>query len=467
MQTPNSLTTQQVQLSQFPDVVHKRRPGENQITVGDLHGNALKLMFILISEGIVTNMTSQQYQELVRIYSTPTEALNPNHLQGLNAIVSSLEFNKDCLLRLLGDEFSDRGSNDYFTLKILEKLKQEQVPFEIIVSNHGVEFLLAFEKVPQFQDYKSKVRPATSMHNLQALMKKGMVTSEEMVAFAEQSYRPSLKLISYSLSKYKDDSEITIYSHGKTGLDTIKDLTEQLGVKYEDKTAIELAQTIDGINQKFQEFVQLGEVGQLNIEGTAFHNTLWERDYRVIALPIAKNGVHYFFVHGHDKSGSPLSHVASLDNELGKESETINGLEKNPVLYSVGIPIEILIQLEQLKAKQVSLGKDSFLQATERAKELLNLYQDIDTQLKDLCRRRGTADAIMENCTALIEKAKPSLVTPRFWSPGIFSKPQYPTQSAQIIANLEQAIGELVYKEKHSLEPAKQEPDCSGSAAKP
>lgn len=83
----NRLHEERVDIYQLP-WVKKRELGENQITIGDLHGNAIKLMFTLVSEGIVTNMTSEDYQALVRIYLSPIQFDSPTLLLSFNKILS-------------------------------------------------------------------------------------------------------------------------------------------------------------------------------------------------------------------------------------------------------------------------------------------------------------------------------------------------------------------------------------------
>jgi hypothetical protein len=45
--------------------------------------------------------------------------------------------NKKRLIRLIGDELADRGANDYLTLLLLGKMKDLELKYEIIWSNHG------------------------------------------------------------------------------------------------------------------------------------------------------------------------------------------------------------------------------------------------------------------------------------------------------------------------------------------
>jgi hypothetical protein len=175
------LISKQVDIYQFPsvDLIDKG----TQITIGDLHGNAMKLMFMLVTHGIATNINKEDYENLVKIYSIQAENLTKEHLGDFNKILAKIEFNSDSTIRLIGDELADRGNNDYFTLKILEKLHDHKVPVEIIVSNHSIEFIEASEKQKDFRAPMLNNEHALSMKNLQTLVEKGIVEREEILKF--------------------------------------------------------------------------------------------------------------------------------------------------------------------------------------------------------------------------------------------------------------------------------------------
>lgn len=155
------------------------------VTLGDLHGNAVKLLHFLMRYGVVIWKASvadkaAAYQSFVDIYDRAAELLKFRNLminlQGdiqnsstKNEVYRS-EFDRlkvlsapkewmllirrfDVLMsqlavqdamtqvRLLGDELADRGSNDYFTLRLLGFLQEAHVQVSILSSNHGAQFL--------------------------------------------------------------------------------------------------------------------------------------------------------------------------------------------------------------------------------------------------------------------------------------------------------------------------------------
>ena len=327
---------------------------ENQITIGDLHGNAMKLMFLLVAHQIAT-ITEEDYLALVKIYKTPEEQLTAQYLEEFNEILGRITFNPGINITLIGDELADRGSNDYFTLKILQKLKREGVPVEIIFSNHSMDFIECYEIYQHFDakkrhlDYSvmleldaddkkvSKERKtwpglgeyqARSMQNLQLLVDNNFVSMEEIKTIIQDVYKPSLRAISYSLNE--DKTEITIFSHAGIGLTIIKDLAKKLAVEYKDTTVEDLAQTIEDINKRFLIHLinntihtlydpdKLDTAGEPYPDDVPFERIAWNRHYKDLDRPDDHSGYKVCFVHGHDSYDPKKAHIYNLDTALGR-----------------------------------------------------------------------------------------------------------------------------------------------------
>ncbi len=133
---------EQVDIYQRPimDEMHKADMNIG-ITIGDLHGNAIKLIFLLVKHGIVTNMSNEDYNRLVEIYKTDVDSLTKEDLDEFNQIVQGMDINNKAMIRLIGDELGDRGLGDHYTLMVLNKLHQAKTPLEILYSNHGGAFI--------------------------------------------------------------------------------------------------------------------------------------------------------------------------------------------------------------------------------------------------------------------------------------------------------------------------------------
>lgn len=310
-------------------------PPYDQITIGDLHGNAIKLLFMLIKHEIATNISKEAYKNLVEIYKTPVDKLEKNHLKVFVSTLNSMEFHSISKVRLLGD----RGSNDYFTLKILEKLTKCGIPFEIIMSNHSVEFIQAYEAKDKLKLEILWNKFVVSMLNMQSLIDKNLISEEEILTIVREVYKPALKTISYSL----DEKEIIIYSHAPIGLNNIKSLAEKFNINYDDTTAEKLAQTIDEINKKYQDYVQKNEgntlysnenmrkgfQGYVDLSSAPIEFIMWNRLYNHIDRPVNHYDYNLFFVHGHDSSEGPkenVSHIHNLNNELGQYVRNNEGI---------------------------------------------------------------------------------------------------------------------------------------------
>jgi hypothetical protein len=135
-------------LHQLPEVINYHY---THVSVGDLHGNALKLIYTLIEEGVLELSEEEQessahiYIKLRDIYNKPINELRVDDLAKFQDIINKAKVNKNKAVTLIGDELADRGNNDYFTLLVLQKLKEEQVNIEIMLSNHSVEFIRDYE----------------------------------------------------------------------------------------------------------------------------------------------------------------------------------------------------------------------------------------------------------------------------------------------------------------------------------
>ncbi len=429
-----------------------------QITIGDLHGNAMKLMFMLVKQGIVSNMTEESYARLVAIYLK--SPLIKQDIEDFNQIISGLQLKNKTALRLIGDELGDRGSNDYFTLKILKRLHDEQVPVEHIISNHCAEFVQACEDYPEKRHFHAPMMMfghAKSLENLNALVEQGLVSSTEVIELANTVVKPKLKAISYDLNA--DNSAITLFSHAGIGLNVIEGLAKLFHVPYQDATALDLAKTIDGINQRFQEHVKQKTVDQL-FPPDAMHDgygdgradlradpmvcAIWNRRYDLIDRPAVKHSYRIAYAHGHDGS-DPLQlqdNVYNLDmeNNLGKTPYSNKGeyrvlhhtkppkvearniseaavdsqrqrLLLGPTMMTRNAYVnDFQIQLIALCQKERALRRNGHLESADAAKTMTETITQSYEQ-----NFRTNVGRFQEECNAAIATARPQLETHRGW----------------------------------------------------
>lgn len=328
----NHLIDEYVSIAKKPmlDTAHPANK-HAQITIGDMHANALKFIYFLVRHGVITNMTDEQYETFVGIYMKNIDALTAADLEEFNLILDSLKFNTTATVRLIGDELCDRGANDYFILKLFQKLHQHKVPIETMLSNHGTEFLLAHETKNKFFPTIMEPRHTTSMTNLQILIARKLVTYEEITSIVNEAYKPYNKLLSYTLSR--DKKSISLYSHAPVDVGIVKTLAAKLNVPFSDKTPVSLGKTIHGINKAFAKHLADKTVHTLLSASVLFNGydvesidpekypvefIIWNRDLGILNRSSIHNGYAISYIHGHDNQISANTNVFVLDNFLGK-----------------------------------------------------------------------------------------------------------------------------------------------------
>lgn len=218
---------------------------QTTLTIGDLHGNALKLIYFLVREGVLSNISERDYRKLADVYRTHPNGLTGPDIDDFNRILNSATVTKVGLIRLIGDVLADRGMLDYWTLQVLMRLKTAGVPVENEISNHDVEFIKSYSP-SEVRSGELVSGQARSLDNLIPFLNRFPGRKAELDTAVEY-YKSTLKLLSYSLSS--DGTKITLYSHAPIGLSTIIGLAEVLEVEFKNETAKALGETIDRINQ--------------------------------------------------------------------------------------------------------------------------------------------------------------------------------------------------------------------------
>lgn len=143
-------------LHQYPAVFfdHKK---DAHVTVGDLHGNSILLLFRLIEHQVlklgVSDLDaaskyspSQIYNRYAAIINRFKEGLDAGLTKAMAQLFDTIKLNEDrpALFRLIGDTLCDRGPNDLTTLLLLYRLKTLGANIEIIFSNHDRYFIEAY-----------------------------------------------------------------------------------------------------------------------------------------------------------------------------------------------------------------------------------------------------------------------------------------------------------------------------------
>jgi len=249
----------------------------NQLTVGDMHGNSIKLLNYLVKMSY-WKLTKDQFNTLNDLYLKDIETMQANEwnqykieLYAYNQIVDEIEIPPEQapkLVRLIGDLLCDRGSNDLLTIPLLRKIPNKRY----ILSNHDLEFLLKYyKKTGTFGD-TPEIHPfIRSFNNMQTCLDKGIGEEKEVGDFIENDFMPNAVLIDYSIEK----DTLKIYHHAPSNDQSIIDAARAFGVKTEldfNSSIEEVCRAIDEINKEVQESLKNGFFfNEFTLENNKYH----------------------------------------------------------------------------------------------------------------------------------------------------------------------------------------------------
>lgn len=249
------------------------QPQGSSFTFGDLHGNTIKLIYTLILQGAIT-ATEAQYNELYRLYT----AINTDDYENADAsrtrfaqfqtALNALEFhNTGNFFRLIGDTLADRGANDYLTLLVLQKLRQNNIPYEINLSNHDMEFITWAETKGQNRWPKIYSFQKPSLENLKLCIRKGILTKEKILQLYHQTISPYLRLHSM------DTAGTARYSHAPTLLQSVFHAAYALHIKVNfsmrQATLPKLRWLMAAINAELTKYARAGTLTHKNAPADA------------------------------------------------------------------------------------------------------------------------------------------------------------------------------------------------------
>lgn len=426
------LITEDLDIYTFPEP-RSTDPAYNKdkiLVLGDLHGNSVKLLHFLLRENVVAVKSQQSksflgkkkeispkkvYEKFVAVCDKDVdvdnhplvnlnfkekakdlERLKPSDREDANKQLSLLKSeiggikqlkekdvqfvdrfideleikSKPKLLVLLGDDFSDRKKTpDSYMAKLFEKLHKENIPFVVLYSNHGVEFLSAylrgFKNVLPISQQREKIEPpyintrffyatrlgmfdnSLSLQSLGAAFQKKLLNMDEVNAIIQKAYLPHLKLF----VSFPTENGIDIFTHGMVGFETLMGFADALNIPFKDETPQALHQTLEAISEKFDrifksfkgvqfsEFLDVGghldtlykkksfdrknksnKTEDLEILAYYFYRLIWSRDVSNRQL---ENGKDYatMWWHGHEeRENKELSNVITLDSPIGKDT---------------------------------------------------------------------------------------------------------------------------------------------------
>lgn len=105
----NALQVEHVDLDLYPTKIETLAQG-SEVTIGDLHGNAQKLLYFLIKNGVL-KLSVSDYRQMSQLIKTNKKKLTTIKLSRFQALLNSAGVSDKALIRFLGDDVCDRGRN--------------------------------------------------------------------------------------------------------------------------------------------------------------------------------------------------------------------------------------------------------------------------------------------------------------------------------------------------------------------
>lgn len=349
---------------------------------GDLHGNVLNAVHFARSAGKI-HLSQKNMEELAAICTRHRDHIGSKEIDRFRELLNNIEFdvhdseNQKFLLRFLGDMLADRGPSDLLTLEFLKVLDDAGILYEIIVSNHDMEFLRQYELAraayqqavaagqngdeafrQQLKQFLSddtnpgatvKLEQQPSFRHMAQLIIDGHIQPGHLMNLVERHYKPKLKALNYSLRQGADGQsllDISFHAPVANPRAVTKAFADFYRIDYDESSPQALMRTIDAINQQFQLEVRKGSVARRYQEMCSAEGGKGLPDAVLLAVdPIYYSSMHRHkgqhhsnnlittpdapawqnwrlcVTHGHDGHGIAFAaDMNNLDGGLGKRS---------------------------------------------------------------------------------------------------------------------------------------------------
>ncbi len=317
---------------------------DKTLVIGDLHANAMKALYLLVRYGVLSFDDHALFAEAWAIYDKPTAALTAEDLARFEEIVNGAAvLNLPGLINFIGDEFADRGKNDFFTALVFQKLHDSHVPYRIQLSNHG-SYLLYYAETGRQQPELGPGQTA-SLDNYIALKHRLPGVEEKFMQLLVAAYKDHLCLIGYAQPV---GGPVCLFTHAPIDNHTLQSLADYFCVIYDSSSVEGLVSSIDAINAAVSQFLQGGRFSSI-LDSTAYiaapnirtntvtrnpvYEILWNRQPIRCGLPCAALNVHgHVGDFANVRVFSP-SHL-NTDSDWGKPDEAVYD-KKTGVLLGV------------------------------------------------------------------------------------------------------------------------------------
>tara|TARA_B110000977_G_C11050685_1_gene482189 strand:+ start:333 stop:1799 length:1467 start_codon:yes stop_codon:yes gene_type:complete len=305
--------------------------------IGDIHGNASKLLHILFYIGII----SAPGPVKIGLYSS----YNRSGYDDFNSNLQKIIFHKPIINKikiiLTGDTLCDRGNSDFMTLLIYKLLDDNNVNFSICLSNHDSAFVYQmsfFDKIGLFDLKRMPVRPARSFDIGRLPLK----DQYKCLDIYKQQYVPRLRIAEHDFS---NPSQSLIYTHAPCNYKSIQRILN-------DKKEISLEDLVKNVNVKLANIISTGTFNYEWIEQNC-EDFIWNRD---LDIKFTGNTINIF---GHiGEINRSNANQINLDTNLGKSHDSSRGqlaLYKVKVISNTPETIPLIEVLGNQEQRNISL----------------------------------------------------------------------------------------------------------------
>lgn len=387
------MVSQKEDISKYPTDIHPLAGDASlELVLGDLHGNALAWVYYLIKFGIMS-MNEANYLSMAKSYGyfaalqinqwddVPKDTIK-SELWNFVARLQSANIHCSANILLIGDETCDRGALDYFVLRIYEQLQSSGVVVQTLLSNHGFEFIRAYEQLSDGYLYKlySKtlsLSQSISMLRMQYLLELGCLEWQQIHCLVKKHYFPTIQAVGYSVDEAKN--QCLLHTHAPCCLSVVRALAQKFNVTFEQGSARAMAKSIDAINQAFSESLMSGQLRRMvdlklldsgivrNFKTHPLEFIMWNRGYKMLTRVPEEKGVRMAYCHGHDMNDpwAMKDFIYVVDSYFGKahmkeyfcaEIRTLRiDRRLEPVLHQTEEAIEVLPSVRNNRYLRLSL----------------------------------------------------------------------------------------------------------------
>lgn len=365
------------------------RPGD-ELVLGDLHVNTIKLIYSLTRHGVLGLMTADKYELLVAVCTKTTADLTKSDLDKFCSILDSLTYNRGVTVNLLGNELACTSERcDVLTMLLIKILKQNQVKIKIGLSNQSYQMIEACE-----------LKLGFSMCGVHEIIQNGLMTAEEILTLYNQFYKNSLYVNLRILDNTPEGPIVYLLNHPGVDLMNIRRQTEYLITTPplpENPNLTELNQTLDAIDKTFRAVLAGNLVNQLRDPNRTvsdslrypFEESLKHEESERVDLCEVQTDFRLRYIHAYGKTEHDKGNVCSLASELGKTrslnvGKYVVGYKTDYNLSPAFVEKYPFIIRTDVTAEPVNAEKTPYVPLLRRKKETLLFFTGTESSEEKL-----------------------------------------------------------------------------------